>query len=48
MGDDFRPALNYSEAMAAEEKDRYVNYLMERPHNAALDNRAMKLGCVIF
>lgn len=39
----WRPALDYSEGMTAEEQKRYINYLADRVNAADLENRAMKL-----
>lgn len=38
-----RPAINYSEDMSVNEKDRYIHYLVDRVNEAELDNRALRL-----
>lgn len=38
-----RPAINYSEGMAENEKEKYIHYLVDRVNDADLDNRAMHL-----
>lgn len=38
-----RPAINYSDGMASDEKDKYIRYLVDRVNDADLDNRAMHL-----
>ena len=44
MRDTFsRPALNRSEDMSEDQKDRYIDYLADRVTNLDLDNRAMGL-----
>ena len=39
-----RQPINYSEDMAADEKDRFIQYLAEKARKAELDKRAMELA----
>ena len=39
----FRPAVNYSEGMAEDEKGRYINYLVELHQEDELEKKAMRM-----
>lgn len=43
-----RQPVNYSEDMSAEEKDRYIHYLVDKVNELSLDKRAMELGIEEF
>lgn len=43
-----RRPINYGEGMSADEKDRYIQYLVGRLEEAELDKRAMELGVKEF
>ena len=43
-----RQAINYSEDMPADQKDRYIHYLVDKVNELDLDKRAMELAVEEF
>lgn len=41
-GDASRPAVNYTEGMSSDQKDRFIEYLIEQNESQKLDLRAMR------
>ena len=41
-GDGPRPAVNYTEGMPSDQKDRFIEYLIEQNESQKLDLRAMQ------